>query len=114
MVTFRTVYFAVALVTVIFLTASVTRAATIFDYGLPSDAIAGGSIIDFTSVPLGSYLNMTFSDVEFTSNTTFEVSDDNAGSFNTTGRHIDSPTGWMSMCRVDGPSIWEGTIISGP
>ena len=70
-------------------------AGTIFGYGSPIDAIPGGSVIDFTSAALGSHINTTIGDVEFTSNTAFDITDANAGSFNTTGRHIDAPAGWL-------------------
>ncbi len=75
--------------------ASGAGAGTITGFGLPSAAIPGGTVVDFSSTTAGTYSSLTVADVTLTSNTTFNVNSNYSGNFNTTGNSFSSPAGWL-------------------
>lgn len=70
--------------------ATPATASLISGFGLPSSeaALSGATVVDFTSSTLGTYANLTIGGVTFGGNGTFTISDNYAGSYNSTGRNL--------------------------
>lgn len=88
-------YLSAILTFTLWLLTPVASAAPISGTGSPLDAIPGGTVIDFSTMATTNYPNMTIGNVIFDTTHEFWISDVNGGSFNTTGRHLESKKVWQ-------------------